>query len=385
MISLQELVEFHRKLVSIASVNPEFGGGAGEGPLADFLIEEAQRRGFTLHRQEVFPGRPNVYARIGDPNAPALLLEAHLDTVAEPANGMEIPSRADADKMQRTYGRGACDTKAALAVFFQIFSDFAKHPEKLPFPLVFASTTDEECRQSGAFKLMEVVGPLAGAIAGEPTGGDIIHTHKGSYRSEWRALGKSSHSSMPHLGDNAIYRMADAVVRLRGLANELSQRPADPHLGQGTLSVGIIRGGAGANIVPDLCTIFVDRRILPSEEPDAVVAEMDQTITAGDKQNFIKVEERIRKGIYLDSTHPFAAALHQSSAAIKGECQFLQAPYMTNATAFSQAGVPSLVFGPGSIEKAHTKDEYVDWSELDKVYRILNHFILEGSSEWIQG
>lgn len=384
MISLQELIEFHRKLVSISSVNPEYGG-AGEAPLVDFLVEEAARRGFTLHRQQVFPGRDNLYARLGDPNKPALLLDAHLDTVAEPPNGMEIPGREEADKQQRTYGRGSCDTKAALAVFFQVFSDFAQNPDTLPFPLVFGATIDEECRQTGAFRLMEVVGPLAGAIAGEPTQGNIIHTHKGSYRSEWQTLGKSSHSSMPHLGDNAIYRMADAIIRLRALANELSKRPADPHLGNGTLNVGIIKGGAGANIVPDLCTIFVDRRILPGEDPDEVVREMDLTISGGDTTHFRKVEQRIRTGIYLDSNHPFAANLGASSAAIKGDCEFLKAPYMTNATAFSQAGVPSVVFGPGCIEHAHTKDEYLDWSELDKVYRILNHFILEGSRDWIQG
>ncbi len=382
MTALRQLIDFHRALVEIPSVNPAFHGGQGEKPLTDFLVQEAARRGFQLHRQEVFPGRENVYARIGAADKPALLLEAHQDTVAIPPAGMEVPTRAEADRQQRTYGRGSCDTKGSLAVFFHLFAEWAKHPEKLPFPIVFASTVDEECNQTGAFRLMEVVGPLAGAIAGEPTEGDIIHAHKGNYRSDWRAFGKAVHSSMPHLGDNAIYRMAESVLRLRTLARELQSRPADPVLGQGSLSVGIIEGGVGVNMVPDSCTIHIDRRTLPSESEDKITQEIIEAITGGEPTHFEKINGRFRKGIHLPTEHPFCEALAMASTSVKGHCEFLKAPFMTNATAYVAAGVPSLVFGPGSIDHAHTKGEYIDWSELDQAEQILRYFVERSPHGW---
>ncbi len=385
MSSLQQLIDLHRTLVEIPSVNPGFRDGGGEALLTDFLEQEALRRGFRLHRQEVFPNRHNLYARIGAPDKPALLLEAHQDTVALPPQGMVMPPRAEADRQQRTYGRGACDTKGSLAVFFHLFSEWAQHPERLPYPIVFATTVDEESHQTGAFRLMEVVGPLAGAIAGEPTQGDIIHAHKGSYRTDWKALGKASHSSTPDLGDNAIYRMAESVLRLRTLAGELRARPADSVLGHGSLSVGIIEGGVGANMVPDSCTVYIDRRVLHNESEDDVVQQITDAVTGGSPEYFEKISERFRKGILLPAEHPFCKSLAMASTAIKGHCEFIKAPFMTNATAYTAAGVPSLVFGPGSIELAHTKNEYIDWSELEQAEQILRYFVEHSPHRWIVG
>jgi succinyl-diaminopimelate desuccinylase len=383
MRSLQQLIDLHRTLVEIPSVNPGFRGGSGESLLTDFLEQEAQRRGFRLHRQEVFPNRHNLYARIGAPDKPALLLEAHQDTVGLPPQGMVMPSRAEADLQRRTYGRGACDTKGSLAVFFQLFSEWAQHPEKLAYPIVFAATVDEESHQTGAFRLLEKVGPLAGAITGEPTLGDIIHAHKGSYRTDWKALGMAAHSSTPNLGDNAIYRMAESVLRLRALAAELQARPADPILGHGSLSVGVIEGGVGANIVPDSCSIYIDRRVLPNESESDVVQQITDAVTGGSPQYFEKVSERFRKGIFLPAEHPFCESLAMASTTIKGHCELIKAPFMTNATAYAAAGVPSLVFGPGSIELAHTKGEYIDWKELEQAERILRHFVEQGPHSWV--
>ena len=363
------------ELVAIPSVNPGFGG-VGEDGVATHVAKFLRQRGLEVEEQEVFPGRRNVVARI-EPNElsgrPAVLLESHMDTVAasEWREGDPfIPRIQDG----RLYGRGACDTKASLAVMLAVADHFSRHPGELKSPLVFAASVDEEVGQRGAFQLVRSQGALAGAITGEPTRCGIVHAHKGFFRCRLEVRGVAAHSAFPEKGDNAILRMGRVLARVAAYLEELKQRPQHPSLGGATLSVGTIRGGEAINVVPDRCSIELDRRMLPGETEDAVRKEIEGLI--GDEDGGAIDEIVVRPGLNTDPEDPFAAALESAvKSHNQGHCDFEAAPYMTNATAYAAAGIPALVFGPGDIAQAHTDSEFVELAELDKAFSILKTFL----------
>ncbi len=356
------------ELIAIPSVNPAFGG-QGEAAIADMVAARLERSGMETIRQEVFPGRSNLIARAGDPAQPGLLLEAHLDTVAADGWTTGDPFRPEF-RDGKIFGRGACDTKGSLAVFLSVFEYFARRPEELAIPLIFAATVDEEEKQSGAFRLMEAGLPLAAAITGEPTLLNIIHAHKGVLRFRITSRGVAAHSAFPERGKNAINRMAPVLSELENLASELASREPDPNLGRPTLNIGTIRGGQAVNVVPDHCVIEVDRRLLPNESGAAVLADI-QTRLGELPGMTVEPAWLDRPGMETPPQHPFSRQLAAAVERAAGACDFLAAPYMTNATAYAAAGIPALVFGPGDIAQAHTDGEFIETGQLDLCYRLL--------------
>lgn len=278
------------------------------------------------------------------------------------------------EKEGRIYGRGACDTKASLAVFLAVAAHFARAPGELRAPLIFAATVDEEHKQSGAFRLMEAGLKLQGAITGEPTMLDVVHAHKGSLRLKVRTEGVASHSSFPERGDNAILRMAPVLSWFDGYAKRLAAHSGHPSLGQPTVSVGTIRGGQSVNVVPDSCEIQVDRRLLPEESGREVAEEVERELSSIEGVR-LAPSLLIRHGIDTPVDSAIARSLGAAVRGCKGDCRYLGAPYMTNATAYAAAGIPSLVFGPGDIAHAHTRDESVEAAQLEKAFRILVAFL----------
>lgn len=367
-LTLKQLL---KDLIALPSVNPSFGG-SGEASVADFVAETLGKAGLHPERQSVFAGgRDNVFARVGE--GPALLLEAHMDTVA--TEGWLSGSPFDpVEKDGRVYGRGACDTKASLAVFLAVAAHFSRQPQTLRVPLVFAATIDEEEMQAGAARLMEAGLNLQGAITGEPTMLDVIHAHKGILRFKIRTEGVAAHSAYPERGKNAIVRMGSVLPRISEYAAALSERPSHSALGKATLNIGTIRGGQAVNVVPDSCVIDIDRRLLPEETGEGVLEEIRRELAGLEG---VTVEPPLLDRIGIDTPLDSALAKDLGAAVrkIKGECRFLSAPYMTNATAYASAGIPSLVFGPGDIAQAHTRDEHIEISQLAGAFRILIKFL----------
>ncbi len=392
-------------LVRRASVNPMGRIVAGpeylEGRVTDHLVQRFTAAGIPWARQPVAPGRDNVVARLDPPEGPAdgpvLLWDAHQDTV--PVEGMTIEPFTPTVRDGRLYGRGACDVKGGMASMLVALDRLAATGGRHR-PVVFTATVNEEFGFTGAKAVARLwttpadpsalsegekharrllpVQP-ADAIVAEPTSLDVVTTHKGAIR--WRILvhGRACHSAFPEEGDNAIYPAARAVLAIESLAKELLARFPGHPCGPPTLSVGTVHGGTGVNLVPDLVVLEIDRRVVPGESPQDARSEVIERIAAAvapfGRDSRVEHEEPFLEssGLPEDAAGVSAAALLAAGKAIGRRPKRIAARYGTNASVFAAAGVPCVVFGPGSIAQAHTADEWIDLDEVDAAADMLVH------------
>ncbi len=220
------------------------------------------------------------------------------------------------------------------------------------------------------------------AIVAEPTSLAIVVAHKGVARWRCHTHGRAAHSSRPEAGDNAIYRMARVVAALEKFHREvLGSRATDPLCGPPTLSVGTIAGGISVNTVPDECTIEIDRRLVPGEDPQAAQREVIDFVAAeyDDPDTITKIEHEPlliqSAGLSAANNQDIADRLAVATQSAVGHANRLGVPFGTDAAAYAGAGVPTVVFGPGSIEQAHTADEWISLEEVRQASEILYRLI----------
>ena len=288
-------------LVAIPSVNPMGRRLAGpeflETRLTNYLAAWFQKRGIRHERQPVSPGRDNLLAWYEAPGSRRLvLLDVHQDTV--PADGMTIAPFVPEIAQGRLYGRGSCDVKGSMAAMLSAFARLVRERPAGSASVVLACTVDEEFTHTGSSRLAESEHGAELAIVAEPTSLNLVHCHKGALRWKIRTTGVACHSSTPHLGVNAIYRMGRVLEVLERYASSLSQAVADPILGPPSMSVGRIEGGQSVNVVPDWCEIEVDRRLIPGEDAATCLAETRGTL---DRDLGARYGNRIRTALGPDA------------------------------------------------------------------------------------
>lgn len=371
-----DLEQTLKDLVALPSVNPMHGDAGPEcfeSRVTDYLQERCEGLGLPCERQTVAPGRDNFFARLdGDPQR-ILLLEAHQDTV--PVDGMTIPPFEPTVRDGRLYGRGACDVKGGMASMLGAVARFAKErPAGLP-TIVFAGSVNEEHGYDGAaaFDRFWAETDLVPrkpdcAIVAEPTEMKVIIAHKGQVRWRIHTEGVAVHSAQPERGINAIYRMSRVVRSIERWAQEVAPTLGDHALcGRTTLSVGTIAGGIGVNVVPAGCTIQVDVRVLPGDDPHAVRQHVVDHVTADPEVPFDVIHDPpflLGLPLAADGNQQLASQLVEAVRAETGHGETAAVPFGTDAAQFAADGVPCVVFGPGSIEQAHTKDEWIEVDQL---------------------
>ena len=265
-----------RELIALPSVNPAFLPAqhphAGEQRVADFLAVTAAQAGLDVEFQAVSPGRSNVLVRFSPRGKvrQRVLLAPHLDTVNAADNQFTPVTRNG-----RLFGRGACDTKGSVAAMLMALCELAQGRQRpLETEITFAGLVDEEHSQAGSRALVASGLRADLAIVGEPTRLQVVTAHKGTLWMELETRGKSAHGSWPELGRNAVHAMARIVDLLETAYAAQLRRRRHRLLGCGTVSVGAICGGSEANVVPDRCTILLDRRTLPGETEAGVRREI---------------------------------------------------------------------------------------------------------------
>lgn len=377
-------------LIRLPSVNPmgrELPADiCFESRTSDYLVEFFRSLDVPHERIEVAPGRANVIARLDAPgSARTILMDAHQDTV--PVDGMTIDPFEPVTADGRISGRGACDVKGGMAAMLAAFARLATdRPPGAP-GVVMSCTCDEEHGQLGVSDLTELwsdgkhrsklldAAPDVAIIA-EPTELHVVVAHRGAARWMIRTTGRACHSSDPSRGENAIYRMARVLSRLEDYAATLGDRvPAHPLCGPATLSVGVITGGVSVNTVPDECLIEVDRRCVPGEDGTAAIKDVGRFLNETAGVDFEMLPPWcIGLTLSDDVNGALADELLQQVAAVAGHRERIGVPYGTHASRFAAAGVPSVVFGPGSIAQAHTKDEWISIDQLNQAAEVYFRF-----------
>ena len=361
------------ELIALPSVNPAFLPArhpyAGEQRLADFLAAVAARAGLDVDMQKVLPGRSNLIARLRPRNQirRTILLAPHLDTVG--ADGTKfIPQR----KNGRVYGRGACDTKGSVAAMLAALGELANAKSRpRETEIVFAGLVDEEHAQAGSRALVAGRFQADLAIVGEPTRLQVVTAHKGSLWLQLETRGRAAHGATPWGGQNAVLEMAHIVDWLETDYAAQLRRRKHPLLGAATVNVGTINGGTQPNIVPDRCTITVDRRTLPGETEAGVRREIALRLRArklAAKMGSTKLAPALP--LETDRRLPLVRQFLRST----GQTRPVGVDFFCDAAVLSAGGIPSVVFGPGDIAQAHTADEWISLASLERGKNLLLNF-----------
>ena len=365
-----------RELIAIPSVNPAFlpagDPRTGEEGVATFLSDLARTSGLEVSLQPVVPGRSNLLARLRPKGTvkQRILLAPHLDTVGLPALDELLRPRIHAGRL---HGRGACDTKGCVAAMFSALIAVAGSGRRpADTEVLFLGLVDEENGQLGSrhYARHGERGDLA--VVGEPTRLEVVTAHKGDVWLELKTHGRSAHGATPHLGRNAVHFMARVVEALETTyAAQLKSR-SHPLLGSPTINVGAIRGGTQPNIVPEECVISIDRRTLPGESEASVRREIQAVLrSAGARATFQNLRLAPCPALETDPTLPLVQALCRAAS----RRRTVGVHYFCDAAPLSEGGTPSVVFGPGDIREAHTRDEWISLASLDRGTAILERFL----------
>ncbi len=382
------------ELIRRPSVNPMGRPVDGDQHLehrvTDYLQQLFQDMDIPWRRQTVAPNRDNIVARLDGDVPPEdggsiLMFEAHQDTV--PVDGMTIPPFEPQVREGRVYGRGACDIKGGMACMLAALARLAtERPQGMP-TVFMACSVNEEYGFTGALQMGQLWADSQTAllprapdaiIVSEPTLLDVVVAHKGVLRWRCHTRGRAAHSSQPQLGENAIYHMARVLQVIQQYAEQvvpaLDQHPL---LGSPSLSVGLVGGGVSVNTVPDHCSIEIDRRVLPSEDPLAAW-EHAKAYLASQLPSDLTIQHEspqlVAGGLSDEANVELAAQLGETTRRLGGPGRSISVSYGTDAPAFAADGIPTVVFGPGSLAQAHTIDEWIAIEQLEKATEIYYEF-----------
>lgn len=325
--------------------------------------------------------KASLFATIGPDDVPGIGLSGHTDVVpADPSAWTSDPfTMREADG--RLYGRGTADMKGYLACVLAMVPVFKRRNLKVPIHILFSY--DEEVGCTGVRPMIAELGdrlqkPRA-VIVGEPTSMAVVDAHKGPVRWNVEVTGHAAHSSMAHLGVNAITVAARLVGKLSEIERELAALPPDPRFTPPypTLQVTQIEGGIATNIVPAACSFVFDIRAMPGLDVEAIerrlVAFADNECLPDMRRIAPEAAIAIRRA---NQVPPFAADTTSDIVALAlklaGENATTAVSYATEAGLFQAAHVPSVVCGPGDIAQAHTADEWIAISEIERCLGFLH-------------
>ena len=354
------------ELVRVESENPP-GNEAEAGALAERYCRDL---GLSVEVHEAVSGRPNVIARWEGGPGPTLGYCSHIDVVpaGDPALWEVDPYGAEISG-GRLYGRGSSDAKGPIAAALEAVAMLKASGFEPTGTLELELVSDEE---SGGFK---GAGWLADkgyvqpdlAIVGEPTLLRVVRAQRGIAWSRITTRGVAAHGSAPERGVNAIDHMSAVITELLSSVPDITH----PVVGGPTLSIGTIHGGAKLNIIPASCVIEIDRRTIPGETNEDVMAQFEAAVERA-RATYPDIDAVIE---IVDSGPPFevpedARLVTEMVAATReatgSEPEIIGFRGASDARFLVGQGADVIVFGPGDIALAHTARESIDLDELER-------------------
>lgn len=323
--------------------------------------------------------KANLYARLGPAGEGGVMLSGHTDVVPVDGQHWSLPPFTLTEQDGRYYGRGSADMKGFLACMLAALDGFLAQPLRMPLHLAFSY--DEEVGCLGVRSMVDYLRASdekpAMCIIGEPTAMRPVYGHKGKLGIRCQVQGHACHSAYAPSGVNAIEYAARLINRLGEVAKQLRQRQDrrfDPPFS--TLQTGVIKGGSVLNIVPQDCQFDFEIRYLPGAEMQGVIAEVEQfaqqellpQMQAVARESAIRFQSLSHyPGLLTDPQSQFARWLAQWS----GSDAFSTVAFGTEGGLFDEAGIATMICGPGSMDQGHKPDEYIAVEQIEHCMAML--------------
>jgi acetylornithine deacetylase/succinyl-diaminopimelate desuccinylase len=347
-----------------------------EEAAAQALAVYLRERGLPADLVEVREGRPNVVASIaGEKPGPHLLFCGHLDTVA-PNAGSPVDFFSAAIRDERMFGRGTVDMKGALAAMAGALVEIRDSGGLVSGRVTLAAVIDEEMESLGAEALILSGFEADGAVIGEPTENRVAIGHKGLEWLEVGFTGRAAHGSTPEAGISAIAAAAHFVSLVESELVPAFERRRDPVLGLPAINMGTVKGGQQPSMVAADCTIQLDRRWVTTETIDQVLGDLEEILAKvrAARPGLKTRLERMPGGmatmlhgpLVIDPAHPLVEAAQGAFVDLGRAAGPLTVfPAWTDGALISrEAGIPTLIWGPGELALAHSAEESVRLDEV---------------------
>ncbi|HEV2492189.1 MAG TPA: ArgE/DapE family deacylase [Terriglobia bacterium] len=374
MIDGQRVAGVLADLVRMESVNPELvPGGSGELAIARYVVDFLKTAGLEAKLEEVSPGRFNTVGILrGREGGRSLMFNGHLDTVG--VQGMAEPFAARIEG-GRLYGRGAQDMKGGLAAALVAVEALAREGRPQGDVMV-AAVADEEYQSIGTRALLKSGVRADAAVVMEPTAMQVVIAHKGFAWADIETEGRAAHGSRPEEGLDAIAFMGRVLGEIEELQARLASSSAHLRLGHGSVHASLISGGQELSSYPARCKLSVERRLLPGENSETLAGELHQILAklAAADPNFRATSKLGYSALALETPEDalIVRALAGPARQVLGqEAKLGGQSFWTDAALLSEAGIPSVLFGPTGAG-LHSRVEYV---ELEDVARTAEVFV----------
>jgi succinyl-diaminopimelate desuccinylase len=368
-----DVISLTRKLISFNTINPP----GNEEAIARFTGELLEKNGFNVEYPVFAENRLHLIAKKGVSRFKSpIVLSGHFDTVPQGFKEWNVDPFAGEIKGDKIFGRGSSDMKGGVAAMIcasiQAFN--GSHPDG-GIQLIF--TAGEELGCEGAQQLVKTklhfLDGASAIIVGEPTGNMPLIGHKGALYLNAVTSGKTAHSSMPELGDNAIYKAARSIIKAKEFNFNVEK---DNLLGFPTLNVGKMSGGININSVPDHAEFSIDIRSTTLLDHMKILSMLKKELgneTALD----ILVD---LNPVSTDQNDPFTQLVYDVCGVNKSDKKLpLSLPYVTDGSVLQTVykGVPIIILGPGQPEMSHQTDEFCYIEKLRKSVNLYLDIILK--------
>jgi putative selenium metabolism hydrolase len=362
----QSLLAFCQRIVRIPSYSGE------EGSVAAEVIDEMRSMGFDSIETDACG---SVIGTLhGDRPGPSLLFDAHMDVVpiTSPENWKHAPFGAELED-GKLWGRGSADTKGSLA---GVLHAVAALPRSTFAGTVYVAATVAEENLTGAAvtRILQKI-PVDVFVTGEPTSLRLGVAQKGRLTLALKAHGRAAHTSHPENGINAVYKMMEVIQRLRAMPTG-----HDPLVGPSILELTemVSEPLPGTAFVPDGCTARMVGRTIPGDTDKTIFGRIDHALTGleGVEVALDHMTQPCYTGVLLETddfipgwknnpTNPYQERILKALAHAGLPADPFGFPGGTNASASAgMLGIPSFIYGPGSLDRAHIVDEWVSVEEL---------------------
>jgi acetylornithine deacetylase len=350
-------------------------------PLIAYVQEYLGEHGIDSQLVPTADGvKASLFATIGPTGVGGVGLSGHTDVVPVTGQAWDSDPFTLVERDGRLYGRGTCDMKGYLACVLAMVPLFKARSLKVPIHIVFSY--DEEVGCTGVRPLIAELGKRLVrpriVLVGEPTGMAVVDAHKGPIRWRVDVTGKAAHSSMPHLGVNAITYAGRLLGELERMEAELRALPPDPRFDPPytSLQVTEIAGGTASNIVPVPCWFGWEARRLPGFDAGALDRRF-RSVAEACAVDMRRVAPEAGVAVAISNDVPAFMADPKAQALplalqLAGHNETFAVSYATEAGLFQEGGAPSVVCGPGHIAQAHTPNEFVAVSELERCLQFLS-------------